>query len=87
MIDVINAKYIKDYTVFLTFSDGQSGELDLSYLINDKGVFSKFKDISFFKDFRICSELGTITWRDEIDIAPESLYSKVSGILPDWAEA
>ena len=61
-------------------------DLDLSYLITDKGVFSKFKDLNFFLNFKVCSELGTITWLDEIDIAPESLYSKVTGILPDWVE-
>lgn len=87
MIEVTDAKYIKEYEVFLTFSDGKSGIVDLSYIIKDDGVFRKFKNIEYFKDLTVCSELGTITWRNDLDIAPESLYSRLTGIIPHWVEA
>ena len=50
-----------------------------------KGVFKRFRDLTFFREFRVNEELGTLTWGDEIDIAPETLYAEATGApLPDW---
>ena len=50
-----------------------------------KGVFKRFRDLTFFREFRVNEELGTLTWGDEIDIAPETLYAAATGApLPDW---
>ncbi|MCJ7546960.1 MAG: DUF2442 domain-containing protein [Deltaproteobacteria bacterium] len=49
------------------------------------GVFSRFKDINFFRNFKINQELGVLTWQDEIDVAPETLYEEATGTsLPNW---
>jgi hypothetical protein len=41
--------------------------------------------MAFFKNFAINEELGVLTWGDEIDIAPETLYSEVTNApLPEW---
>jgi hypothetical protein len=43
--------------------------------------------MEFFKRFRINEELGTLTWQDEIDIAPETLYAEATHTpLPRWME-
>ena len=43
--------------------------------------------MEFFKDFRINEELGVLTWRDELDIAPETLYAvATSSPLLDWMD-
>jgi hypothetical protein len=50
-----------------------------------KGVFKRFRDLTFFREFRVNEELGTLTWSDESDIAPETLYAAATGApLPDW---
>ncbi len=83
--DVISAEYKGDYKIKVTFEDGASGLVDFSKYLLEGGIFKKFKDMEFFKNFRIHKELGVLTWGDEIDIAPETLYSVATNSpLPEW---
>lgn len=83
--DVISANYVKDYKIRVTFENGKSGTIDFLPYIKKGGIYSKLKDIEYFKRFHINKELGIITWEDEIDIAPETLYSDATGEpLPEW---
>jgi len=85
--DVVSAIYEGDYRIALTFNNGKKGVVDFSEYLLKGGVFDRFKDIDFFKDFSVNDELGTLTWRDDVDVAPEKLYSKATGApLPDWME-
>ena len=48
-------------------------------------MFEQFRDLEFFRSFSINKELGVLTWGDEIDIAPETLYAEATGTdLPAW---
>jgi len=83
--DVVSASYRGDYRIELTFDNGERGVVDFSPYLRRGGVFKKFRDISFFREFRVNSELGTLTWADEVDVAPEVLYAQATGApLPDW---
>lgn len=83
--DVISAKYMNDYRIELTFDDGQSGMVDFLPIIQRGGIFKDLANIEFFKKFTVNEELGTLVWGDEIDIAPETLYSLATNSpLPDW---
>jgi hypothetical protein len=83
--DVISAKYQGGYKIEVTFEDGASGIVDFSKYLLKGGVFERFNDMAFFKNFAINEELGVLTWGDEIDIAPETLYSEVTNApLPEW---
>ncbi len=85
--DVTNIQILDGYKLQLTFDDGKSGILDCKPFIDKGGVFSKLRDPEFFKSVQINSELGVLTWGDEIDIAPETVYSIVTGSpLPEWME-
>lgn len=85
--DVIDAKYCDNYQLEILFDDGKKGIVDLSRYAEKGGVFKKFKDLNFFKDFVVSKELGTITWGNEIDIAPEVLYSDATSTpLPAWMQ-
>jgi hypothetical protein len=85
--DVISAKYEGNYRIELTFDDEKKGIVDFSEYLLKGGVFDRFKDIDFFKDFSVNDELGTLTWQNDIDVAPEKLYSKATGNpLPKWME-
>jgi len=85
--DVTEMLILDDYKLQLTFDDGKSGVLDCKPFIDKGGVFSKLRDPEFFKSVRINSELGVLTWDNEIDIAPETVYSIATGSpLPEWME-
>ena len=85
--DVVSATYKGEYKIEVTFEDGTTGIVDFSKFLNKGGVFKKFRNIEFFKNFRINRELGVLTWGDEVDIAPETLYAEATNSpLPDWME-
>jgi len=85
--DVISASYKGGYKIEVTFEDGARGIVDFEKYLEKGGVFDKFKDIDFFKRFSINEELGVLTWGDEIDIAPETLYAEATqSPLPDWVD-
>ena len=86
--DVISAIYIEDYKIEIEFDDGKKGIMDFSKYLDRGGVFESFKDINFFRNFELNPELGILTWQNEIDIAPETLYAEATNNpLPDWMEA
>jgi hypothetical protein len=85
--DVVAAVYKGGYSIELEFDDGKRGAVDFSKYLEEGGVFERFKDLDFFRSFSINTELGTLTWGDEIDIAPETLYAQATGSgLPEWME-
>ena len=85
--DVIAAEYLGDYQIEVRFADGKSGIIDFAHYIHKGGIFSKLKNLEYFKKFAINQELGVITWGKEIDIAPETLYSEATKEpLPQWVE-
>jgi hypothetical protein len=85
--DIISGKYINGYKIELVFDDGKKGIVDFSKYLKMGGVFERFKDIDFFKNFSINEELGIITWQNELDVAPETLYSEATGTsLPSWVQ-
>ena len=72
--DLIKADYVKDFKINLVFEDGKAGIVDLEKIIKKGGVFTELKDQKKFKLFFIHKELKVLTWDNEIDIAPETLY-------------
>jgi hypothetical protein len=83
--EIKEAAYQKEYKIDFVFEDGSIGTIDLHEYIDEKTVFSKFKDKNYFKSFRI--EYGTIVWGDgELDIAPETLYEKATGKVINYEE-
>lgn len=85
--DVVSASYRGGYVIEVEFDDGKKGTVDFSQYLTRGGVFTRFKDPEFFKAFSINRELGVLTWGDEIDISPETLYAEATGGgLPEWVE-
>jgi hypothetical protein len=88
MYDLIEAKYIDGYTLELLFENGRKATYDFSSYIKKGGVFGRFSDAAYFKQFAINKELGVLCWPDGVDIAPETLYHKATGEpLPAWMTA
>ncbi len=67
-------KYVKpnsDYTIILTFTNGEIKIFDLKpYLY--KGIFQELKDISLFNSVK--PFLGSVQWRNGQDLCPDTLY-------------
>ncbi len=85
--DVISAVYREGYKIEVGFDDGKKGVIDFAKYLRRGGIFERFKDMDYFRSFTINRELGVLTWQNEIDIAPETLYAEATGRpLPDWTE-
>lgn len=85
--DVVAAVYKGGYLVQLEFDDGKPGVVDFSRYQDKGGVFARFKDMEFFRRFSVNDQLGTLSWGDEVDVAPETLYAEATGSgLPSWME-
>ena len=76
LLDVIEAKYIRDYTIWVKFEDGSEGEIDLSAELYGP-IFEPLQDIRYFEQLRVDPELGTIAWPNGADFAPEFLYDQI----------
>ena len=76
MVDVVEARYVRDYTVWLRFEDGTEGEIDLSGELEGP-VFEPLHDREYFRRFTVSPDLGTICWPNGADFAPEFLYTKL----------
>ncbi|MFP3874936.1 MAG: DUF2442 domain-containing protein [Thiohalophilus sp.] len=74
------AKYQGDYRIWLSFADGVEGEIDLSGELWGE-MFEPLNDKEQFSQFELNAELGTITWPNGADFAPEFLYQK---LRPDY---
>lgn len=74
LIWVVEAKYISDFRILLTFNDRQTGEVDLQRHLKGK-VFEALKNEDIFKRFKLNS--WTIEWENGADFAPEFLYNLV----------
>jgi uncharacterized protein DUF2442 len=66
------------YQLRLTFDDGLTGDVDLSYLRDWGGVFAPLADPAIFADVRVDPEIGTITWPNGADLAPGVLYERAA---------
>ena len=66
-----------NYRIYLEFSDGAKGEVDLSHLVG-KGVFEAWDDLKFFEAVHIGSH-REIQWNDEIELCPDSVYLTLTG--------
>jgi Protein of unknown function (DUF2442) len=80
LVDVVDVHYVRDYVVWLRFEDGSEGEVDLRSSLRGP-VFEPLHDVAYFKQVRVDPELGTITWPNGADIAPETLHARLSAAV------
>ena len=81
MKKVVCVKPLEEFKVYLEFSDGTTGTVDLSEY-NGKGVFSIWEDYRLFKQVSIGSS-GELIWGDTADLCPDALYMRLKKIRPE----
>ncbi len=81
MIRPVLVQALPEYRLYLEFSDGVKGEVDLSDLAGE-GVFEAWNSQSFFQDVHIGPH-REIRWDDEIELCADSLYLQLTGKTPE----
>jgi hypothetical protein len=77
--DIVEARPIGDYSLFVRFDDGTAGTLDIAQLTCFDGVFAALNDLACFAQVRVDSELGTVVWPTGADLCPDVLYARLTG--------
>jgi hypothetical protein len=70
ILTVLQAEYIGDHRILVSFSDGAKSLVNLADYL-DGEVFEPLKDVDFFKSFVVTG--NTVEWPNGADIAPEFL--------------
>lgn len=70
-LEITKARYIRNFTIELTFNNGETKYADLQNSLNGE-AFEPLKNPDYFKNFKI--NFNTIEWDNGADFAPEYLY-------------
>jgi hypothetical protein len=81
MIKPVEIKPLDKYCLWIKYSDGIEGIVDLSDYVG-KGVFSAWSDYKFFKAVCI-GPSGELRWGEDIDLCPDALYLKITEKQPE----
>ncbi|MCY4037349.1 MAG: DUF2442 domain-containing protein [bacterium] len=65
------------YRIWLRYSDGVVGEVDLSDLAG-RGVFRAWESRACFDAVRVTAD-GGVAWGEEIELCPDALYMRLTG--------
>jgi len=70
---IAESKALPGFRLWVRFSDGRTGEIDLSDLVG-QGVFASWNDPAEFERVYVDAASGTVAWPGGIDLCPDSLY-------------
>jgi len=73
----IEVRALERYRIWVRYSDGAEGIVDLSDLAG-RGVFILWDDEQEFRKVSI-GPGGEITWGDQIDLCPDAIYLRLTG--------
>ena len=73
LLDVISVKTHEDYTLELVFENGEKRIFDMKPFF-EKKPFTKLQNSPLF--FKASVQYGTVVWPGNIDIAPETLWTR-----------
>jgi hypothetical protein len=73
---LIEVRWVRDFVLWVRFSDGSEGGVDLSGEL-DGPVFEPLRDSAYFRLFVLSPDLHTVVWPNGADLAPEFLLERV----------
>ena len=79
MIRPITVESRDGYRIWLRYSDGTSGEIDLSDLCGI-GVFKSWEVPGYFEKVHIAPHRA-IAWDEDLELCPDALYMELSSDL------
>ena len=81
MVWVIQARYLEGYKIWLCFSDGLEGTIDLEKTIleDSRPIFQALRDLEQFQQFQV--DMDTVVWANGLDLAPEYLHDLLKNSL------
>ena len=71
---VKGVRFIGDYSLALTFWNGEERQVDLSPYVGEGEIFSPLKNPDYFKQVRIDDSQLTICWPNGADFCPDVLW-------------
>lgn len=74
-------KPLDNYQLWVKFSDGVGGIVDLSEFAGE-GVFTLWDDYREFQKVHIGPN-GEIAWSEQIDMCPDAIYLRITGKKPE----
>ena len=78
--NIVDYKILDNYSIWLKYDDGVNGTIDLSDYLKYP-VFAPIKNVDFFSQLKI-EEGRHVYWNDVLDLCPDALYIKITGINP-----
>ena len=81
MAKPVEVRPLENYRLWLKYSDGVEGIVDLSHLAG-KGVFQLWNDYGEFQKVHI-GPSGEVAWSDQVDLCPDALYLRLTGKKPE----
>ena len=77
MISLVEIAARQNYWLWLRYSDGVAGEVDLSHLAG-RGVFRAWDALGRFQRAHI-DRYGAVSWGAEVELCPQALYLELTG--------
>lgn len=75
---IIQCRAQEPYRIYVAFSDGASGVIDLGDLAG-RGVFRLWDEEGGFAAARVGPD-GQLAWGDSIELCPDAMYMRLRGV-------
>ena len=66
-----------EHRIWLRYSDGTAGEVDLSHLAG-RGVFEAWNDHGCSETVHLAAN-GAVAWGEDLELCPDALYMRLTG--------
>lgn len=81
MLKPLQVEPLSGHKIWIRYSDGAEGEVDLSDLAG-RGVFQLWDRPGEFEKVHI-GPGNAISWTDQVELCPDSVYLKLTGKSPE----
>src|SRR5204863_5283396 len=85
---ITSVEHLDDYRLKVTFSNGESGVLDLADLIIcSTGSLAPLQEVRYFAQFKVDPASGKVVWPNGVALNPAALYERTMRDQVDWTQS